>query len=122
MLRPTTMTEEKIDPKAVERRMFRMMVSSMALWMLSKKARSGYELMKAFEEDGMAQMGKASRMYPLLRALEEKGLVRSKVEMTGRRKSYIYSITKEGQDALRRAARWIGSGLKGEFFREMSNE
>lgn len=103
----------------MEKFIFKKVASGMALWLIMKKERTGYELIKMFEKDDLAGMAVASRIYPLLGRLEKTGLIGRKAANQGRRKSYVYRITPSGKLVLSRISEHLSHGLKGEFFRDM---
>lgn len=96
-------------------------VSLMILWLIKKGPRSGYEIIKVFERQGMCHVATASRVYPLLKMLERMKFVEKKARMQGRRKTWVYSITREGRGRMEYASKWLSSSVLGEFFREMSS-
>ncbi|MBI5352233.1 MAG: PadR family transcriptional regulator [Chloroflexi bacterium] len=68
----------------------------------SKEAMYGYQIAKLLEESGPEiPMMKQGTLYPVLRSLEENGLLESTVEpsVSGPPRRY-YQITKEGRVAL----------------------
>jgi PadR family transcriptional regulator PadR len=68
----------------------------------SKEAMYGYQIAKLLEESGPDfPMMKQGTLYPVLRSLEENGLLESTVEpsVSGPPRRY-YKITKEGRAAL----------------------
>jgi len=68
----------------------------------SKEAMYGYQIAKLLEENGPDfHMMKQGTLYPILRSLEENGLLESIVEpsVSGPPRRY-YKITKEGRGAL----------------------
>jgi len=68
----------------------------------SKEAMYGYQIAKLLEESGPEiPMMKQGTLYPVLRSLEENGLLESTVEpsVSGPPRRY-YQITKEGRAAL----------------------
>jgi PadR family transcriptional regulator, regulatory protein PadR len=68
----------------------------------SQKPMYGYQIAKMLEESGPEMpMMKQGTLYPVLRSLEENGLLESTVEpsVSGPPRRY-YNITKEGREAL----------------------
>lgn len=67
----------------------------------SKEPLYGYQIAKMLEESGDVPMMKQGTLYPVLRSLEESGLLESTVEpsVSGPPRRY-YRITKEGRAAL----------------------
>ncbi len=99
-------------------KMINRMMAVMALWLIEKRERSGYEIMKVYREEGMPHMAAASRIYPLLARMEKDGLVKRKLGK-GRRTNYVYTITKKGESTLKNVSAHISAGLRGKFLREM---
>lgn len=68
---------------------------------LAKGPKSGYDLLREMsEKTGGAWLPSKGRVYPLLKSLEEEGLIRVlKVE---KRSKNIFEITDEGEKALRK--------------------
>ena len=63
---------------------------------------TAYRVRRAFAMSPSAQgRGSAGSIYPVLRRLEDRGLVSSVSHAQGRRKSRLYSITRQGRAALR---------------------
>ena len=56
-------------------------------------------------------------LYPILHGLEEKGLLRSRLQRNGKESRRFYEVTTEGREALD-AARMKVQGLFGELFEE----
>ncbi len=94
------------------------MMGVMALWLISKRERSGYEIIKIYRGEKMPHMAAPSRIYPLLKKMEKDGLVKKKA-VKGRRKSYVYTATRKGTQLLKFVSSHLSSGIKGEFLREM---
>src|SRR5689334_8618772 len=67
----------------------------------SKEALYGYQIAKMLEESGDIPMMKQGTLYPVLRSLEESGLLESTVEpsVSGPPRRY-YQITKDGRSTL----------------------
>ena len=88
----------------------------------SKEPMYGYQIAKLLEESGPDfPMMKQGTLYPVLRSLEENGLLSSMVEpsVSGPPRRY-YKITEEGQDVLRewleiwkQTKKFVDSILKG---------
>lgn len=100
--------EDKKWHASMSREIRRGFLSLGILWILKRKRGSpmyGYEIIRTFERmtDG-GWVPKAGTIYPILRRLERKGLVRSEwvsSKSAGPRRRY-YSITPEGKEAIRR--------------------
>jgi len=69
------------------------------LGMLFDKPRSGYEMRQFMLEstDYFWQESDAS-MYPMLRLLEQEGMITGKSELVGKRERKIFEITQKGKD------------------------
>jgi PadR family transcriptional regulator, regulatory protein PadR len=88
----------------------------------SQKSMYGYQIAKMLEESGPEMpMMKQGTLYPVLRSLEENGLLESSVEpsVSGPPRRY-YNITKEGRQALetwtelwKQTRKFVDSILKG---------
>lgn len=74
------------------------------LWIISKNRKHGYEIMTKLHESTSFdhKMPSASMIYPLLHALERKGLINGTWEYHGKRKVKYYEITSEGKESLER--------------------
>lgn len=63
---------------------------------------TAYRVRRAFAESPSAQgRGSAGSIYPVLRRLEERGLVTERAHSRGKRRSRLVSITDQGREALR---------------------
>jgi PadR family transcriptional regulator PadR len=68
------------------------------LMFLNKKALSGYDVMKEFEEETLGFWTlKAGGVYPVLKELEEKAYIKGQWKSNGKRRKKIYEITDEGK-------------------------
>jgi len=69
---------------------------------INKKKMHGYAIINAFY-DATNKRWKPSfgSVYPVLKALEREGLIKSKPKKHGKRVIKIYSITKKGKDRLK---------------------
>jgi len=79
---------------------------TLCLGVISLGAASGYEIKKAFEEDGLNHIYHTSygSIYPALTALTEEGLVVcSEMAQEKRPDKKVYSITETGRSALLKA-------------------
>lgn len=68
----------------------------------------GYQIMKQLAERSrhVFELGQGT-IYPLLYALEEEGLLRSRTQTVGGRRRRVYSLTAAGRKGLeQRAQRW----------------
>jgi len=77
---------------------------------LDKRPASGYELIKEVEEKTRGKwIPSKGTLYPVLRQLEEKGLI--ELSMTGSRAKNIYILTPAGRRALEHVRdHWKGPG------------
>lgn len=74
------------------------------LWIMEELARHGYEL-------------SPGTLYPMLHGMEQRGILRSTEERTGRRSRRVYRATPAGRRALE-AAKVKVRELFGELFEE----
>lgn len=75
------------------------MITLYILHSLKKKPKSGYDLLKEISgKTGGLWTPSKGTLYPILKSLEEEGLIR--VMETGKRSKNIYELTCEGEDAL----------------------
>lgn len=82
----------------------------MILWLISKKRQHGYEIMTQLHEASPfndKKMPSASMIYPVLHALERKGLIKGTWEHHGKRKVKYYEITSEGKESLERIRKLV---------------
>jgi PadR family transcriptional regulator, regulatory protein AphA len=88
------------------------------LGMLSLGSQTGYEI-KSFVDKTTRHFWAASygQIYPELRRLEEKGLIRGRFEPTGGRARTVFELTDAGRDALHA---WLGSDT--ELVNELRDE
>lgn len=113
-------TRMKCSSKNFERRLTRERFSIFLLWLLSKKERHGYEMIRTIGCDrGMAPAA-ASKIYPLLNSLLRKGLISQRKDMHGKRARKVYRLTAKGREALRRAKQYMRSSpLMVQYAKEM---
>ena len=72
------------------------------LGLLYEKASSGYDLRKIFGSTSMGSFSDSpGAIYPALRRLEKKGLVRSRLQTASGRRRQIVSLTPEGTAELK---------------------
>ena len=79
------------------------------LWLLSKKERHGYEIIKIVKDSSPLASIAASRVYPLLAQLSKKGLISYKKELHGKRASKHYYLSSKGKLALQNIKKFIQS-------------
>ncbi len=77
------------------------------LWVISKKEQHGYEIIRTIEEDPCIPAIAASRIYPLLGALQRKGLITVRKVPQGKRMRKVYQITVKGKAMLEKARSYI---------------
>jgi len=74
------------------------------LMFLSKKALTGYDIMKDIEEETLGFWKLTSGgVYPVLKDLEERGYIEGQWKAKGGRRKKIYKITDEGKQMLETA-------------------
>lgn len=90
------------------------------LWLISKKSRHGYEVIKILKtETGFDKIG-SGHIYPILSKLLEMGLISQKIETDGERSKKSYAITNSGRKYLLFLKKSIfQKGLRKTFFLEM---
>lgn len=84
------------------------------LWLLSKKPRHGYSLMKELDALKSTRITQGT-LYPVLARLERKKFVKAK--RVGNKK--VYSLTSEGRRVMKKSARElvaVFSGIIGDFY------
>ncbi len=85
----------------------------------------GYQIMKKIRELSLGLLSPtAGGLYPALRELEERGLIRGRWMFEGRRKIKIYEITDSGREVFKRAVEEhlnIFYALRAWVFKELSN-
>ncbi|MEM3421782.1 MAG: PadR family transcriptional regulator [Candidatus Hadarchaeum sp.] len=74
------------------------------LALLAKGPKHGYELMEELEKK-IGKKPSAGQIYPLLKKLENKGLIVHEVIMVGKRRKKVYTLTTDGK---RMASQMIG--------------
>ncbi len=118
------MIEPTIQSKKFQKELYSGTASLVLLSVLSrsKQPMYGYQIAKLLEESGPEiPMMKQGALYPVLRSLEENGLLESTVKpsVSGPPRRY-YKITKEGRSALqewheiwKRTRKFVDAILKG---------
>ncbi len=71
------------------------------LVLLSETPRHGYEIMEELEKK-LGKKPSPGQIYPLLKKLEESGLMTHKVVKMGDRKKKVYTLTSEGRKTTSR--------------------
>lgn len=82
-------------------------LSIFLLWLLSKREMHGYEIVKTIGNDHAIIPIAASKMYPLLKQLQKKGLITYRKAMQGKRERKVYSTTPAGRLVLKKAKEHI---------------
>jgi len=96
---------EKIDviADAIEQSMKKGHISTLILLSLEKGPSHGYSLMQTITEDTYGVWNpSASSLYPHLSSLTEKGLIKYRSEMEGKREKKVYEITEKGRITLKK--------------------
>jgi len=96
---------EKIDviADAIEQSMKKGHISTLILLSLEKGPSHGYSLMQTITEDTYGVWNpSASSLYPHLSSLTEKGLIKYRSEMEGKREKKVYEITEKGRRTLKK--------------------
>lgn len=90
------------------------------LWLISKKPRHGYEMIKILKtETGFDKIG-SGHIYPILSKLLEMNLISQKIQSDGERLKKSYAITSSGKKYLLFLKKSIfQKGLRKTFFLEM---
>jgi DNA-binding PadR family transcriptional regulator len=83
----------------------------MVMWILSKKAHSGYSTMKEIRRITGINYH-AGIIYPLLYSLEGEGLITGRWRTSGRRNIKDYSLTPEGISAFKMIRKFLSSSLR----------
>ena len=83
----------------------------MVMWILSKKAHSGYSIMKEIRRITGIDYH-AGIIYPLLYSLEAEGLINGGWRASGRRNIKDYSLTPEGVSAFKMIRKFLSSSLR----------
>lgn len=98
----------------------KLMMASFILWMISKKPRNGYELIRLINKEICYTTVGAGFVYPLLASLTSEGLIKVKAVSQGKRLSKDYTLTEKGKKRLKEFKKqFFRSGLRAEFIREM---
>jgi DNA-binding PadR family transcriptional regulator len=76
-------------------------IGTMVLSVVGDRSRHGYEIMKILSErsEGVFELRQGT-IYPMLYALEEEGLIRSRDETVDGRRRRMYSLTAAGKKRL----------------------
>ncbi|MGQ9538741.1 MAG: PadR family transcriptional regulator [Candidatus Bathycorpusculaceae bacterium] len=90
------------------------------IWLLYRKPSHGYELITEFKKLTGRKL-KSSVVYPFLHQLEMEGFASSQWMVKGRRKVRHYSLTKRGEELLRKVREIFAKPVK-EFFIEIIGE
>lgn len=71
-----------------------------AVMYLLETERYGYDIVKSLKDEGLSV--EEGTLYPILRRLEEEGLLSSRWETTGSRPRKYYAVTLRGKDVRER--------------------
>ncbi len=85
--------------RELKERFARSFMDVLALRLLEREGMWGYRLASRIEETYGVRVG-PSVIYPLLRDLEERGLVEGREERIGGRRRRIYEVTERGREFL----------------------
>jgi PadR family transcriptional regulator PadR len=99
------MSKEIIDQiaDAIEQSMKKGHISTLILLALEKGPSHGYNLMQVISDGTYGVWNPtASSLYPHLASLTEKGLIKFKSEMDGKRERKVYEITTKGSRTLKK--------------------
>jgi len=88
------------------------------LWLLSRKPRHGYEIIKEFGSITGRKL-KPSIVYPFLHWLEKEGYAISKYIEKGKRKVKCYSLTEKGEKLLKNVRTFFSKSIK-ELIEELT--
>ncbi|VVB66617.1 Transcriptional regulator PadR-like family protein [Candidatus Gugararchaeum adminiculabundum] len=88
------------------------------IWRLKQKPMYGYSLIDEIQDSAMVPV-KASTLYMILGKLEEKGLVRVRVEQAEKRMRKIYSTTPKGDAVFKKVKKTKIKGLFREFLKAL---
>jgi len=109
-----------VSGRNFEKKAAKMRFSMFLLWLISKKERHGYEIIKLLKSDKHIPSVAISRMYPILNDLTKQGLVAQRKVMQGKRARKVYRLTKKGKAALEMMRKYIKkSPLMIEFMEDM---
>ncbi len=81
--------------REIVQRVFRKFLDVMVLSMVQAEPMWGYKIIRFVEKEYGVKL-RHGALYPLLRRLEKKGLLRSKEEAKGGRVRKVYGITSKG--------------------------
>jgi len=95
-----------------------MKLGIVVLWMISRKDRHGYEIVKVLNEDLMVRTATTSRIYPLLSEMEKTGLISQREIKDGKRKKKVYSITKKGKEMLVLTKKYVKEMMKKKIMKD----
>ncbi len=108
--------------KITQQRMLKTLTMTFLLWLINRKATTGYLLIKKLEVEHPSAIAHASRIYPLLVYMEKEGLLRSKLLKTGKRESKEYSTTAKGKLLLKTTNKLLSKTTWGTFLRDISKK
>lgn len=79
---------------------------NLILWIISKESIHGYGIMKRldgffdFSNENCELKATSSKVYPILRKMEDKGLIRGEWQIVNNKRVKFYSITEDGEIVL----------------------
>ena len=79
---------------------------NLILWIISKESIHGYGIMKRLDEffdfsnENCELKATSSKVYPILRKMEDKGLIRGEWQIVNNKRGKFYSITEDGEIVL----------------------
>ena len=79
---------------------------NLILWIISKESIHGYGIMKRLDEffdfsnENCELKATSSKVYPILRKMEDKGLIRGEWLIVNNKRVKFYSITEDGEIVL----------------------
>lgn len=103
--------------------------SFLVLWILSKKDMHGYLIMKKIDEFftpqieiGLMKPTKANKIYPLLKNMNEKGLIEYYEGIHKKKEVKIYRLTDEGRKIYELILNEFSYNIKRDIWRELFSE
>ena len=93
------MSEEKELRPEIERRFAKSFLDIFVLRLIKSEPRWGYELITKIRDRYRIKIGQ-STVYPLLKSLENNGLIRGRWESHGKKKRKVYEITVDGIELI----------------------
>lgn len=101
----------------------------LVMWFLSKKDMHGYLLMKKIDEFftpqielGLMKSTKANKIYPLLKNMQEKGLIESYEGIHKKKEVKIYRLTEDGKNIYNLTKKEFSYNKKRKIWIELFND